>query len=312
MKIKKKRNTGSDKVFMQNSIKTLVANIRFASVDKPISTITVTSAIPNEGKTSIAVALAGALAASGKDVLIVECDMRRRSLSGALGVHPRTGMYSVLSGQDDLNDAVVETSTRGLYFLDSEPHIPNPVDILASRRFSQLLKRLREDYDYVVFDTPPLSTFVDAAVIGSVTDGTLIVAREDYVKRDDLIAAYDQLQKAEANVLGVVMNFCQNERNEYYYSYYSKDGARPQPIDLSDEKTVGAGAATPTVPVAPPERRNPVQAHAARPVQAVDAADDDADDTGSSRPTGAGISPDTTAEFLAASGYHARSSYDDE
>ena len=101
-----------DRVFIQNAVKTLATNIRFASVDNPVRSIVVTSFIPNEGKTTIATNLAQALASGGKTVLIVECDMRRRSLAAALGTHARNGIYAVLSGQVDLDDAVVRTSTR--------------------------------------------------------------------------------------------------------------------------------------------------------------------------------------------------------
>lgn len=162
-----------DRVFIQNAVRTLATNIRFASVDNPVRSIVVTSSIPNEGKTTIATNLAQALASGGKTVLIVECDIRRRSPAVTLGTHARNGIYAVLSGQVDLDDAVVRTFTRNVWFLDSEPHIPNPVDILGSKRFHSFIERLKDEYDYVVLDTPPLSAFIDAAVIGSIADGTL-------------------------------------------------------------------------------------------------------------------------------------------
>lgn len=236
-----KKNSGKkasgDRVFLQNSVKTLVANIRFASVDDPVRVLSVTSSIPNEGKTSVSVALAEALAASGRDVLIVENDMRRRSLANALGVHAQYGIYGVLSGQVALDDAIVETSTPGLYFLDSEPHIPNPVDILASKRFKSLVATMREEFGYVVIDTPPLSAFVDGAVISTVVDATLLVVRQNFTKRDEILASYDQLKKADANVIGTVLNFCETERSEYYYSYYTKDGKR---VRKSSASSAGA------------------------------------------------------------------------
>ena len=163
------------RVIMQNALKTLAANIRFASVDTPIKTLVVTSSVPNEGKSFVALELARTLASGSKDVLLVECDMHRRTLAGALGVHPPMGLYAVLSGQASLEEAVAQTDAKGLFFLDCEPHIPNPADILASRRFHHLTERVRDAYDYVIFDTPPLSAFVDAAVLGSVVDGTLLV-----------------------------------------------------------------------------------------------------------------------------------------
>ena len=238
-------------VYLQNSAKTLATNIRFASVDKPISTLVVTSSIPNEGKSTIAISLSEALASGGKSVLLIESDMRRRSLANMLGIHVRNGIYSVLSGQVPLNQAVVQTSMRGVYFLDSEPHIPNPVDILSSKRFQNFMTSLRDSYDYVVVDTPPLSAFVDGAVVGSITDGVVLVVRRNFVKRDEVVNSYEQLKKAGANVLGTCLNFCDGEKSEYYYEYYTKDGVKKK---RKKKHSGGSSSETPlptSAPVAP-------------------------------------------------------------
>ncbi len=238
-------------VYLQNSAKTLATNIRFASVDKPISTLVVTSSIPNEGKSTIAISLSEALASGGKSVLLIESDMRRRSLANMLGIHVRSGIYSVLSGQVPLNQAVVQTSMRGVYFLDSEPHIPNPVDILSSKRFQNFMTSLRDSYDYVVVDTPPLSAFVDGAVVGSITDGVVLVVRRNFVKRDEVVNSYEQLKKAGANVLGTCLNFCDGEKSEYYYEYYTKDGVKKK---RKKKHSGGSSSETPlptSAPVAP-------------------------------------------------------------
>ncbi|MFC2706602.1 MAG: CpsD/CapB family tyrosine-protein kinase, partial [Olsenella profusa] len=148
-----------------NASKTLLANIRFMSVDHPIKTVVITSSVPNEGKTFIASNLASAIATSGRSVLLVECDMRRRSLAAVLDVHVRRGIYAVLSGQVPLRQAVIGTKTKNLHFLDAEPHIPNPSDLLGSKHFAALLQQMEQTYDYVIFDTPPVDAFVDAAVL---------------------------------------------------------------------------------------------------------------------------------------------------
>ena len=220
------RANAATQVVVQNAAKTLLANIRFASVDTPVHSLVVTSSVPNEGKSTVCVNLAEAIATSGKSVLLVECDMRRRSLADLLGVHARTGIYGVLAEQSELEDAVVATGVKGMYFLDSEPHIPNPADILSSRRFRRFLENAQKTYDYVLIDTPPVGTFVDAAVISSLVDATALVVREGYTKRQDVAAAYEQLKKADANVIGAIMNFCETESSEYYYAYYNKDGKR--------------------------------------------------------------------------------------
>ena len=239
---------------VQNAVKTLLANIRFASVDNPISTIVVTSSIPNEGKSTVSLNLAKAIATSGRTVLLVECDMRRRTLAGRINVHPKHGMYSVLAGEQTLESAAVPTQVPRLYFLDSEPHIPNPADILASNRFRRLVEEADAAYDYVIFDTPPVGPFVDAAVVSAVVDGTVLVVRERFVKRRDLLNAIEQLQKAEANILGTVLNCTEAATNDYYYAYYNKEGKR---VDTSEAEP--APVAAPVAAPAPAKALRPVR-----------------------------------------------------
>ena len=237
-----KKKAGADKLVVQNAAKTLLANIRFSSVDNPIRVITLTSSTPNEGKSIVALNLAQAIATSGKSVVLVECDMRRRSLADMIGARTRGGLYAVLSEQMTIEEAVVETSQKNLYFLDSEPHIPNPADIIASKRFRRLVEALRETFQYVIFDTPPVGAFVDAAEVGHLSDGVLFVVRENFAKRAEVQAAFDQLRRAEANVIGAVMNYCEAETSEYYYSYYTKDGKKVRKSDDVQAVPQGKGA----------------------------------------------------------------------
>lgn len=240
-----RKKMGADKLVVQNAAKTLLANIRFASVDDPIRVITITSSTPNEGKSTVALNLAQAIATSGKSVVLVECDMRRRSMGQMIGVRSRGGLYAVLSEQMKLEEAVVETSQKNLYFLDAEPHIPNPADIIVSRRFKRLVERLRASFQYVIFDTPPVGTFIDAAEVGQLSDGALFVVRENFAKRTEVTAAFDQLRRAEVHVIGAVMNYCETETSEYYYSYYTKDGKKARSSEGSSR-----GAAQGVVPPA--------------------------------------------------------------
>lgn len=253
---------------VENAAKTLLANIRFMSVDHPIRSMAITSAIPNEGKTFVVSNLGNAIATSGRTVLLVEGDMRRRSLSSSLGVHPENGLYSVISGQVPLTKAAVQTPTPRMFFLDAEPHIPNPSDLINSRHFSRLIDEMTKTYDYVIFDTPPVCTFVDAAVLGAKVDATILVVRENYTRRDEVSRAVDQLQKANVNLAGVVMNFCERHSSEYYYEYYYKQRGKERNASKgkrrrghhSDER------AMPEVPAAPAHEEP--QRPAAAPAQA--------------------------------------------
>ena len=127
--------------------------------------------------------VARAIASSGMRVCLVECDMRNRTLAGMLGVRSTGGLYSVLSETMPLQQAIVSTSTENMFLLDAEPHIPNPADILASKRFAALAHKLEQMFDYVIFDTPTVGMFVDAAVVSTVVDAAVLVVRENFTKR---------------------------------------------------------------------------------------------------------------------------------
>ena len=220
---------------LSNASKTLLANIRFASVDEKVKTLVVTSSEQNEGKTIVSTNLANAIATSGKKVLIVEADMRRRSLGKLLDIHPVHGLYAALSGSATLNEAIQPTSIPNLYFMDAEPNIPSPADILSTKRFASLVDKLRDSFDYVIFDTPPVSLFVDAAVLSSLVDGTLLVVRQNQTKRSLVVKCAQQLRVADARILGTVMTFCTDDESSYYYAYYTQDGKRVDKKDM--EKT---------------------------------------------------------------------------
>ena len=254
---------------VQNAVKTLFSNIRFQSMDNPIRTVALTSSVPNEGKTVTSIYLAQSMADSGNRVLLVECDMRRRSVGAELGVHGQAGVYAVASGQVPLRQAVVQTRTPNLYFLDAEPGIPNPADIIASNRFRRMVEDMKQDFSYIVFDCPPVGTFVDAAVLSTIVDGTILVVRVNQTKRDDLVNAYEQLQNAGGNILGACATFVEGSSSEYYYAYYNKDGKRvrkkkskaqvAEPAGLWSDQPVGDFASQPQAQPARSQQSQPAQ-----------------------------------------------------
>lgn len=252
---KKMKKTGTNTLEIQNAAKTLFANIRFMSPDNPIRSIVMTSSVPNEGKSTCSLELARAIATSGKTILLVEADMRRRTMASLLGVHAAAGVYAVLSDQVDLQDAVVLTDTPNLYFLDTEPNIPNPADIISSKRFHRLVEHMEQSYDYVLFDMPPVGTFVDAAILSTLVDGTIMVVRPGEVKRTELVDAYEQLQKAGANILGICATFCEGTGSEYYYAYYTKDGDRVDPDKIERKADRRQRQADISAPVGMPVNR---------------------------------------------------------
>lgn len=208
-----------------NAADTLLANIRFSEVDDPVKVICVTSPCPNDGKTTVTIALGLAMARIGAKVLLVEADLRRLSLRSALGAKARHGLHSVLVGDATAEEAIVATDDEGVYFLDAEAGIPNPEQLLNSKRFSQLIDRLRGEFDYVLFDVPPVLAFADASIIANKADGVVLVLREGCTERKDALYAVEQLQAAGAHMLGIAMNgqdTASQGSYEYYYKYYSE------------------------------------------------------------------------------------------
>ena len=263
------RKVDTSNQYVVNASKTLLANIRFMGVDHPYHVLAFTSAVPNEGKTFVVANLGNAIATSGKTCLLVEADLRRRSLAAELGVHPQRGLYSVLSSHTPLLQAVVRTTTPNLYFLDAEPHIPSPSDMLNSNRFQRLIADMRTAFDYVIFDTPPVGTFIDAAVLGTKVDAVFLVVRENFVHKDELQNAADQLRASGSNLAGVVMNYCEKSSNSYYYEHYytekkGDEGSAPVMVPVAPPAQPAAAAAVatssaaaPTVPTPPYRPKRP-------------------------------------------------------
>lgn len=208
---------------IRNAANTLLANIEFSGVDEPIRTIAITSSIPNEGKSTITLGLAAAAGQAGRKVLVMEGDLRRRSLRAAVNAHPQHGLHAVLTNSCTLEDAVAPTALRGVDFLDAEPGIPNPEELLSSKRYAALIAHARETYDLVIIDTPPVGAFADAAVVARLVDGAILVVRESFTDKRAAQLAMEQLKASGAHVLGVVMNFEEMASGSgygYYYGYY--------------------------------------------------------------------------------------------
>lgn len=215
---------------IRNAANTLLANIEFSSIDEPVRSLAVTSSVPNEGKSTIAISLAAAAATAGKTVLLVESDLRRRSLRATLGVHPQHGLHALLVGSCSPEDAIIDTPFKGVYFIDAEPGIPNPEELLSSKRYYEFIQRMREQFDLVIIDTPPIGAFADAAVVARQVDGVFLVVRENYTDKRDAQLAMTQLKASTARVLGIVLN-CEEQSNAghygYYYGYYYEEKSVP-------------------------------------------------------------------------------------
>ncbi|MBW1754576.1 MAG: polysaccharide biosynthesis tyrosine autokinase [Deltaproteobacteria bacterium] len=181
-------------------------NLTFMSVDDPLRSFVVTSALPLEGKTTVASNLAISLAQFGRSVLLVDSDLRRPRLHRVLEVDNDRGLTTVVDGSTTLNAAVHETKVDGLSVLTSGPIPPNPSELLHSAAFGRLNEDVLKHFDYVVFDSPPMGAVTDAAILGSQVDGVLLVVRAGASTLHAVLGATKQLRSVSARLLGAVLN----------------------------------------------------------------------------------------------------------
>lgn len=197
-------------------------NLVFMSPDTPFQMLMVSSASPREGKTFTATSLAITLAQSGKRVLLVDGDLRRPRVHKVFGVRPPVGLSSVLIGEATLEEATLETQVPNLELLVCGPVPPNPVELIHSQRMTDLLAQLRQTYDRVIFDSPPITAVTDALALGPQLDGVVLVVRSRYTRRDQGAAVVRQLRDLGSRVVGVVLNAIdlRDGSPAYYYGKY--------------------------------------------------------------------------------------------
>ncbi len=217
----------------------LRTNLQFLDVDNPPKVLVMTSAVPGEGKTTTACNFAFALAESGHRVLLVEADLRRPRVARYLNLVESVGITNLLAGTADLDDVLQPTGNARVRVLASGPHPPNPSELLGSAHMQRLLEQLRLRYDYVIIDAPPLLPVTDAAVLTTLADGAILVARHGHTTREQLARAAENLAAVEGRLLGTVLNMIPAKAGAYEYAYYYESDGKPaaaeDPDGLTDE-----------------------------------------------------------------------------
>ncbi|MGH2516151.1 MAG: polysaccharide biosynthesis tyrosine autokinase, partial [Ktedonobacterales bacterium] len=219
---------------LAESFRILRTNLSFSSLDRPLRTLVVTSAVPGEGKSTVSVNLAISLAQSGKRVLLVDADLRRPAVHKRLGLQNASGLSLRLLGEMSNFGLEYPFATLpdipNLFILTAGPKPPNPTELLGSERMHQFIQAVlfkegkRGIVDVVVIDTPPAVAFADASVLAGRADGTILVSNAETSREGQLLRARDALKRVNAHVLGVVLNrVTQKREDNYYYSYYSQE-----------------------------------------------------------------------------------------
>jgi len=202
----------------------LRTNLRFDDGERPLRTLMVTSASPQEGKSITAANLAAVLAQSGKRVVLVDADMRRPSQHHIFDLDNRLGLATILEGGDtSLADVLQATSVIGLSVLPSGPLPASPAELLGSKRMMDLTELLGEYADAVIFDSPPVMAVADATILAARMDGTLLVVDSGSTRRGPVQRTKEALTAVGARLLGVAMNRFSSREGGYYQYYYSSD-----------------------------------------------------------------------------------------
>lgn len=207
------------------SYRTVRTNIQFASAVDDIKVIMVTSSLPGEGKTSTASNVAVVSAQVGKRVLLIDADMRKPQVHQRFQVSNLDGLSSVLIKERSLEECIINTKTEGLSVLTSGPIPPNPSEMLSSQSFTQLIELCKQQYDFIIIDSPPVLSVSDPLVLTRVAEGVVLVVNSKGTNRNMAQKSIGMLQQVGARLLGVVLNRVERKRGGqyYYYNYYGAE-----------------------------------------------------------------------------------------
>ena len=205
--------------FYNEAIKSLRTNITFSGNN--VQTILFTSSVPGEGKSETSFAVSQAFAQIGKRVLYVDADIRKSMFVKRRGIRGETyGLSQYLSGQKEIRDILYETSIPNLDVILAGPYSPNPAELLEEDSFSDLLKMLKNTYDYIIIDSPPMGGLIDGAIIASHCDGAILVIESGAISYRLLQKVKTQLQRSNCRILGAALNKMDIRKHGKYYSYY--------------------------------------------------------------------------------------------
>lgn len=209
--------------FYEEAIKTLRTNIQFTG--KNVKTIMFTSCFPNEGKSDVTFQLCQEIGNMGKRVLLIDADIRKSAYVSRYRIKQKVnGLSQYLSGQLAKEFLIYQTNFLNVDIIFAGPMAPNPSELLEEEAFRELLAEVRGCYDYIIIDTPPVGSVIDAAIIAKESDGAVLVIESERVSYKVAQKSMEQLEKTGCKILGAVLNKVNIEKNKYYgkYDYYYK------------------------------------------------------------------------------------------
>lgn len=225
-KIIKKKNTVVDeniKFIYTEAFKSLRTNLRFTLLKEGCKKIIISSPLPGDGKSTTSINLGITIAQTGSKVLIIDCDLRKGHIHNYFNIKYRPGLSDALSGLAELKDVTKTTSFENLDIIPLGSISPNPSELLSSSQMEKLLMVLEKEYNYIIFDTPPVNVLSDSLSLVKYSDGLLLVVREKVTSHMNIKNALDKFNLSHGNILGFVLNDIktnQGKKLDYYYYHY--------------------------------------------------------------------------------------------
>jgi capsular exopolysaccharide synthesis family protein len=209
---------------LSESYRRLHNNVIYADPDRTFQTIIVTSPKKSEGKSTVSMNLAVALAESGKKVVILDCDLRRPALHGLMGESREPGLVELFYDDEKTSSVIKPTAAPGVHIITSGRRINNPAAVLKSVKMRELIEELKNRYDHVIIDTPPYGVIADAAAIMKQSDGIVLATRFKFTKLNELFHTIENLNRIKANIIGFVITEYKHAKSaDYYYYDYTYD-----------------------------------------------------------------------------------------
>lgn len=208
------------KSIISEQYRTVRTNINFSMPDKDFKTILFTSGGPGEGKSTTASNIAAVFSQEGKKVLLVDADMRKPTVHHTFNLTNKFGLSSILTRQCTLDKAVQSTNIEGLYVLPSGAIPPNPAELLGSNQMTQLFEEASAKFDLILFDAPPILSVTDSQILSNKCDATIFVINAGQAQKEATEKAKEILELSKANIIGVILNNVNLDKDQYYYYQY--------------------------------------------------------------------------------------------
>ncbi|MEG0642096.1 MAG: CpsD/CapB family tyrosine-protein kinase [Clostridium sp.] len=214
------------------AFRTLRTNIDFFNIDKNLKTLAITSPTPGDGKSTTISNLAIAIAQSGKSVILVDCDLRRPVVHKLFSISNNLGITDMLVNKDSTKEYIHRTDIENLYLLPCGTKPPNPAEVLNSDKMNTIIKGLKERFDIVLLDVPPILAVADSRIVCGRADGVILLCSYGQTPKSAIVQSKHELTKIKANLIGAILTKVPQNKGNYSYYYYGdyintgKDTAR--------------------------------------------------------------------------------------